>query len=158
MSFCEFLLREESRSCRACTGWFCTSAGRKKKLSGTDYCRDHRDECPRFLEVYPVPTEERDFISTDDYTEAASFMDKVDGAIVVEVMPKKAPPIVVPTPQQDCPYLGSAPSGCRGCGDYWCHAKDERLRVVKRCKSRPSWLECRRRYKAEREGIKHANS
>ena len=154
--FCEFLVNEKTKKgCASCSGWFCTSAGRKKKIATDNYCRDHRDECPRYLEVYPKPLEEREFTSTADYAEG---MDTVDSAIIVEVMPKTAPPIVAPTPPPNCPYLGSVPSGCRECGKYWCHAKDERLRSVKRCKSRPSWTICRRLYKAERDGVKHANS
>ena len=64
--------------------------------------------------------------------------------------------LIPPAPSNDCPYLGPIPEGEHGCCDYWCYAKDERLRSVKSCKSRPSWRECMRRLKAEKAGVKYA--
>jgi len=170
MSFCEFLIREDSRSCVACTGWFCTSLGRKKKLSDAVYCRDHRDECPRFLKVYPKPAEERETVSTDDYVEPVSIPEKAEEEPVLEVKPKTrvkpkkvvatrvAPPIIVTPPSTDCPYLGPIPPGECGCCDVWCYATSEPLRSFKHCKSPPSWRECRFRIQAERAGVKHASA
>ena len=176
VAYCDFLIREESKSCVACTGWYCTSMGRKKKLGDVDYCRDYRDECPQYLEAYPKPLEEREFMSTDDVKKPVKFMDKVEEATVVEVKPKKkarpkkakprktvkakvvvVPKVILP-PSTDCPYLGPIPEGCHGCCDVWCYARDTPLRSFKHCKSPPSWRVCRFMVEAERQGVKHAGS
>ena len=161
MAYCEFLLRDESKSCAGCTGWFCTSKGSRKKLADVDYCRDYRDECSRYLAVYPKPPEERDFISTDDVIElppteeTTSVSGSVD-TLTFKVEIPAAPPLIVQPPPTDCPYLGPIPEGCHGCCDVWCYANDSSLRSFKHCRSPPTWRECRFRIQAERRGVKHA--
>ncbi len=158
---CEFLYYEDKKTCSACTGYFCLTKGGKLKLGVTEHCKTKWVDCPRFLEVYPKPIEERDFVSTADYAEP-----------VKEEKPKKkkkrskkkvtakvtaAPPKIV-TPSTDCPYLGPIPTGCTGCCDVWCYANAAPLRSYKHCKSPPSWRECRSRSHAERAGKKYASS
>jgi len=156
---CEFLLHETKKTCTSCRGWFCTSRGSRKKLLDTAICTDEEEwiECPRYLEAHPKPEPEKEIIELPP-TEEVTTISGVD----VETLTVTVEPLTVqltpPSPPTDCPYLGSVPSGCRGCGNYWCYAKDEPLRVVKRCKSRPSWRECMRRLKAEKKGIKHASA
>lgn len=86
MANCEFLNKETSH-CVGCTGWFCTSLGRRKKLGDDSICRNEVlwVECPRYLRVYPKLVEERETVSTDDYVEPVS---KPEEEPVVEVKPK----------------------------------------------------------------------
>lgn len=158
MTRCEFLYFEEKKTCTGCRGWFCTALGRKKKLSDVSDCQNNPLECPRYLEAHP------------ELTEAVVSPEKVEEAATVEEKPKKSrakpkktvktkvvvAPLVVVPPSTDCPYLGPIPAGEYGCCGYWCYAKDDPLRSVKRCKSPPSWRECRRKLDAERAGLKHA--
>jgi len=164
MANCEFLYKEEKKSCAGCRGWFCMAMGRKKKLGDIRECTTQWDDCPRYLKVYPKPLEERETVSTADYVEPVAEAKPKKVVPKKKVAPKKkvvapvAYTIITPRPPSDCPYLGPVPLGEYGCCGYWCLAKDEPLRSVKICKSRPSWRECRRRYDAERAGVKHASA
>ena len=179
MANCEFLYKEEKKTCAGCRGWFCTAMGSKKKLGDIRECTTQWDDCPRYLKVYPKPIEERETVSTDDYvelppTEEVTSISGVDTETITvtvkpepktkKVVPKKkvvapvAYTIITPRPPGDCPYLGPVPPGKYGCCGYWCYAKEDPLRSVKRCKSPPSWRECRRRYDAERAGVKHSSA
>lgn len=164
MPKCEFLYHEEKKTCAGCRGWFCLALGKRLKLSDTSDCTDNPLECTRYLEAHPELVEAAD--TTPKKTEEAVI--PVEKTVKAKpkkrkVKPKKkvkaevtvAPKVVLP-PSDDCPYLGPVPAGEYSCCGYWCVAKDEPLRSVKRCKSPPSWLECRRRYDAERAGVKHA--
>ena len=171
---CEFLIREESRSCAGCTGWFCTALGRKKKLSVVDNCRNSPEECPRYLEAHPELVKETKIevhpelvkeTKTAPVDEPAEPVVKAKPKTVKKkAKPKKvvvapvAPPIIVTPPSTYCPYLGPIPPGEQGCCDVWCYAKSAPLRSSKHCKSPPSWRECRRKYDADRAGVKHASA
>lgn len=169
MARCEFLYLEDKKTCAGCRGWFCTALGTKKKLSDIRDCQNNPLECTRYLEAHP------------ELVEAATSLGEAMGPdlekITAEVKPKKkkarpkkakprkkvkaevvvVPKVVLP-PSTDCPYLGPIPEGCSGCCDVWCYAKDIPLRSFKHCKGPPSWRECRRRYDAERQGVKHAGA
>ncbi len=166
MPKCEFLILDETKTCVGCRGWFCLALGQRLKLSNTSDCSDKPLECTRYLQAHPELTEE-------DVAALLKAEEEVIPAVekTVKEKPKKrkarskkkvkakvtvVAPVIVP-PSTDCPYLGPVPAGEYGCCGYWCLAKDEPLRSVKRCRDRPSWLECRRRYDAEREGVKHAS-
>ncbi|HUW44758.1 MAG TPA: hypothetical protein VMW50_03090 [Dehalococcoidia bacterium] len=156
---CEFLYHEVKKTCTNCRGWFCLSRGSRKKLLDTAMCTDEEAwiECPRYLEVHPELEPEVEVIELPPTEEVITItgVDVETIRVVVEPEPIEAR---VPTsvPSSDCPYLGPIPEGEHGCCDYWCYAKDERLRSVKSCKSRPSWRECMRRLKAEKAGVKYA--
>lgn len=171
MTDCEFLLHVVKKTCAGCRGWFCTSKGSKKRLLDTAICTDEEEwlECPRYLEAHPElveevielpPTEPVTTISGEDVemievtVEPEPILPRVGEKIIGPI--ELTLPIVPQPPPTDCPYLGPVPDGKYGCCGYWCNAKDEPLRVVKICKSRPSWRECMRRYKAEKRGVKHA--
>lgn len=161
MTDCEFLLNETKKTCAGCRGWFCTSKGSRKKLLDTAICTDEEEwsECPRYLEVYPTPAKESEEVIELPPTEPVTTFTGVDTEMIevtVEPEPIQAQP--PPVPSTDCPYLGPVPAGEYGCCGYWCYAKADPLRSVKRCKSRPSWRECRRKYDAERAGVKHAGT
>ena len=168
MARCEFLIREESKSCVACTGFYCMALGRKRKLSVVDDCNNNPLECTRYLEAHPELVEAA--------TQVGKAMDPDLEKLAAEVKPKKkarpkkakprktvkaevvvVPKVVLP-PSTDCPYLGPIPEGCSGCCDVWCYATDTPLRSFKHCKSPPSWRECRFRVEAERQGVKHASA
>lgn len=155
---CEFLYHEIKKTCKGCRGWFCTSTSRNKKLSDTSICTDEEKwpECPRYLSVYPKQVEESEDALTETVdlppTEEVVSTQTIGETITVAVEP--TPPVA--PPPTDCPYLGPIPEGRYGCCGYWCYAYDEPLRSSKRCMSRPSWRECRRKFKAERAGVKYA--
>ena len=116
MAQCEFLIREESKSCVACTGFYCMALGRKRKLSVVDDCRNNPLECTRYLEAHPELVEA--------VTQVGKAMDPDSEKLAAEVKPKKkarpkkakprkkvkaevvvVPKVVLP-PSTDCPYLG----------------------------------------------------
>ncbi len=167
MAQCEFLFHEDKKTCSSCRGYFCLSKGGKLKLGVTEHCKNKWDDCPRFLEVYPKPAEERDFVSTADYAgpvEVEEEKPKKKKSKKKKPTKKKATakvtaaPMKIVTPSTDCPYLGPIPTGCAGCCDVWCYADAAPLRTYKHCKSPPTWLECRSRIRAEKAGIKYAGA
>ena len=173
MTDCEFLYHETEKTCAGCRGWFCTSRGSRKRLLDTSICTDETEwpECPRYLEAHPEPEPEGEVIELPPTEEVTSIsgVDMETLTVTVEpepILPRVGEKIIGPIeltlpvipqpPPTDCPYMGPVPEGEYGCCGYWCYAKDEPLRSVKRCKSRPSWRECMRRLRAEKRGVKHA--
>ena len=142
MVHCPYLLKVASH-CAGCQGWFCTSAGSKKKLSDPSMCKNEEEwsECPRY-------------ISKNQPSAVSSTPQKSESKQESTKPQLPTTPITVSKPRTTCPYLGPIPPNKTGCCGVWCYAKDFPLRSAKHCRSRPSWQECRFRLEADRKGVK----
>ena len=123
MADCPYLLFEASH-CRACSGFFCTAAGRKKKISNPSMCKDEEEwiECPRYLATLS-PSERAALAEAGTTTK------------------KLRVPIATPITVKKCPYLGPRPDG--GCCGMWCYGINKYLKLShKTCG--PGWLNCGR--------------
>jgi len=177
MTRCEFLIYEESKSCVNCTGWFCISKGRKKKVGDTTMCNNEElwRECTRYLQAYPKPEEPLEEImeitSTEDFDEYTALIDELledELDIIYTEIDEEAelavgldfhPSIPKPRPPRvNCPYLGPPPTGVTTCCGLYCYAENTPVRTGTTCRSRPSWLECIKRLRAVKRGVPYADS
>jgi len=125
-------LNFEASHCRACSGFFCTAAGRKKKISDPSMCKEEWVECPRYL-VTLSPSERVTLAETGTFTK------------------KLKVPITPRVTMKMCPYLGPRPDG--GCCGMWCFAVNARARLPRRTCG-PSWLGCKRYMKGFENKVK----
>jgi len=128
MADCPYLNFEASH-CRACSGFYCTAAGRKKKLSDPSMCKTEEEwiECPRYVVIQgerAVRVKTRTLKNT------------------VKTTPKKYEAHMAAVKVRGwCPYLGPRPDG-KCCGK-WCYAINVYLKLPhKTCG--PGWLKCGR--------------
>jgi len=175
---CPYLIYEASH-CAACTGWFCVVFGRKKKLTDISMCKVNAEwlDCTRYTTKIgtakePEPEEEVVELPPTEEVTTVIGADMETIKVVFEPTPTvkltgigvlsppgtsrktvKRPAAPTP-PRDDCPYLGPVPVGAAGCSGFWCHAINVPLRSYRICRSPPSWHECRRFFKAARQGVK----
>lgn len=180
MTRCEFLVREVSKSCTTCTGWFCVAKGRKKKVGDTTICNNDEQWsiCTRYLQVYPEqkplpPTEPESKLEQEleiftsisdeatwteiDLTTSDSTYSMAPSINWLNQIEEPEPP-KPRLPRVNCPYLGSPPTGVVTCCGMYCYADNEALRTGTQCTSRPSWLECVKRIRAVNRGVPYASS
>ncbi len=145
---CPYIIYKQSKSCTACTGYRCTSAGREKKVDKTqlETCRDINEYvlCTRYTENLPIdPLETLDEVEeeTVSYSEEQSYFELPD---IEEPASETEPPAPVPVVpcsgcghkdvrESSCPYQGPTPDDRTSCMGIWCYARNKNIRVSKGC-------------------------
>jgi hypothetical protein len=130
-------LKYLTKTCNACSGYYCTSKGKEKKVpKPEDLCMNEDDwvECVRYVETL------------GDIIEAAElgndFTVKLPEA-EIPVFPKDDVELLIEIAGAEktriCPYQGPTPVGRASCTGVHCYAEDKCVRVLKNCRN---WTIC----------------